>query len=84
MQSFAISRATLNIVGIIRSRPTQNRRRSLRLALRGPEGLCTHAPAEGGGIRIIFALEADVIQVRLIGKRNDDEIYKVLERAWRK
>ncbi len=34
--------------------------------------------------RIIFALEGDVVQVRLIGKRNDNEIYKALERAWKK
>ena len=30
--------------------------------------------------RIIYALEGDVVQVRLIGKRNDDEIYKALGR----
>ena len=34
--------------------------------------------------RIIFAVEADVVQIRLVGKRNDDEIYKALERAWKK
>lgn len=33
-----------------------------------------------GEFRIIFAIENAVIQVRLIGKRNDDEIYKILER----
>ena len=51
------------------------------------EGLRGYAPLrrlKAGEYRIIFALEADVVQVRLIGKRNDDEIYKVLERAWRK
>jgi mRNA interferase RelE/StbE len=34
-----------------------------------------------GEFRIIFAVEGDVVQVRLIGKRNDDEIYKLLERS---
>ena len=34
-----------------------------------------------GEFRIIFAIEGAVVQVRLIGKRNDDEIYKVLERS---
>jgi hypothetical protein len=39
---------------------------------------------KSGEFRTIFALEGDVVQVRLIGERNDDEIYKALERAWRK
>ena len=39
---------------------------------------------KSGEFRIIFALEGAVVQVRLTGKRNDDEIYKALARAWRK
>jgi preprotein translocase subunit SecA len=31
-----------------------------------------------------FAIVDEVVQVRLIGKRNDDDIYKALERGWRK
>lgn len=37
-----------------------------------------------GEFRIIFAIVDEVVQVRLIGKRNDDEIYRALERGWRK
>ncbi len=37
-----------------------------------------------GEFRIIFAIVDEVVQVRLIGKRNDDDIYKALERGWRK
>jgi mRNA interferase RelE/StbE len=51
------------------------------------EALRGYAPmrrSKSGEFRIIFALEGDVVQVRLIGKRNDDEIYKSLERVWRK
>ena len=51
------------------------------------EALRGYAPMrrlKSGEFRIIYALEADVVQVRLIGKRNDDEIDKALERAWRK
>ena len=51
------------------------------------ETLKGYAPlrrAKSGEFRIIFALEADVIAVRLIGKRNDDEIYRALERTWKK
>jgi mRNA interferase RelE/StbE len=39
---------------------------------------------KSGEFRIVFAIEDDVVQIRLIGKRNDDEIYKALERGWRK
>jgi mRNA interferase RelE/StbE len=34
-----------------------------------------------GEFRIIFAVEGEIVQVRLIGKRNDDEIYKALGRS---
>jgi len=39
---------------------------------------------KSGEFRIIFALEADVVQIRLIGKRKDNESYEALERAWKK
>jgi mRNA interferase RelE/StbE len=38
---------------------------------------------KSGEFRIIFVVEGDVVQIRLIGKRNDDEIYKALGRALR-
>ncbi len=37
-----------------------------------------------GEYRIIYTVEERIIQVRLIGKRNDDEIYKALERGFKK
>jgi mRNA interferase RelE/StbE len=40
--------------------------------------------AKAGEFRIIFVIEGDEVFVRLIGKRNDDEIYKALGRALRK
>jgi mRNA interferase RelE/StbE len=51
------------------------------------EALKGYAPMrrlKSGEFRIVFAIEADVIQIRVIGKRNDDEVYKALERAWKK
>lgn len=39
---------------------------------------------KSGEFRIIFVQEADAVRIRLIGKRNDDEIYKALERTWKK
>jgi len=37
-----------------------------------------------GEYRIVFLVEGDVVQVRFIGKRNDDEVYKTLERSGQK
>jgi mRNA interferase RelE/StbE len=34
-----------------------------------------------GEFRIIFALEDEIVQVRLTGKHSDDEIYKMFERS---
>ena len=51
------------------------------------ETLKGYAPlrrAKSGEFRIIFAMDAEVIAVRLIGKRNDDDIHRALERAWKK
>jgi mRNA interferase RelE/StbE len=48
------------------------------------EQLRGYAPmrrVKAGEFRIIYALEGDAVQIRLIGKRNDDDIYKALERA---
>lgn len=50
------------------------------------EALKGYAPMRrlnSGEFRIIFATEDDVVQIRLIGKRNDDEVYKALGRALR-
>ena len=49
------------------------------------EGLKGYAPMrrlKSGEFRIVFGVEDDVVQIRLIGKRNDDEIYKALDRVW--
>ena len=37
-----------------------------------------------GEFRIVFRLEDDLVKVALIGKRNDDEVYKLLALATRK
>lgn len=33
-----------------------------------------------GEYRIIYAVEGDTIKVPVIGKRNDDEVYRILDR----
>lgn len=50
------------------------------------EALRGYAPMrrlKAGEFRIIFVAEPEIVQVRLIGKRNDDEIYKALQRAFK-
>jgi len=37
-----------------------------------------------GEYRIIYVVDGQILQVRVIGKRNDDEIYKALERGFKK
>ena len=37
-----------------------------------------------GEFRVVHALVDDHIRARLIGRRDDDEIYNALERGWRK
>lgn len=36
--------------------------------------------ADVGEYRIVYLAEADILKIALIGKRNDDEIYKRLKR----
>ena len=48
------------------------------------ESLKGYAPMRrlrAGEYRIIFIIADDSVEIRLIGERNDDEIYKVLERS---
>jgi mRNA interferase RelE/StbE len=49
------------------------------------EALKGYAPMRrlrAGDFRIVFVVNGDVVEIRLIGKRNDDEIYKALARGW--
>jgi mRNA interferase RelE/StbE len=51
------------------------------------EALKGYAPLrrlKSGEFRIMFEIEPNVLRIVLIGKRNDDEIYKELARAWKK
>lgn len=56
-----------------------------------PEALPTvelkgYAPwrrAKSGEYRIIYTIDGDILRVALVGKRNDDEIYRLIERFLR-
>lgn len=43
-------------------------------------GSVPYRRADAGEYRIICRVEADVLQVVLVGKRNDDEAYRLLRR----
>jgi mRNA interferase RelE/StbE len=48
------------------------------------EALKGYAPlrrAKAGEFRIVFVVEGDFLRVRVIAKRNDDEVYKMLKRG---
>lgn len=49
--------------------------------LRG--GAVPYRRADPGEYRIIYRVEADVLQIVLVGKRNDDEVYRILRRLQR-
>ena len=39
--------------------------------------------AKSGEYRIIYKIDGDILRVALVGKRNDDEIYRLIERFLR-
>jgi mRNA interferase RelE/StbE len=47
------------------------------------QGFTPYRRIRAGEFRVIFLIEDAGVFVRLIGKRNDDEIYKALQRAMR-
>lgn len=47
------------------------------------QGFAPYRRLKADEFRIIYIVEAETVFVRLIGKRNDDEIYKALTRALR-
>jgi mRNA interferase RelE/StbE len=86
-----LSRQAASFLRDLPGKPARQIAEKLAALAAGPaslpsEGLKGYAPLRrlrSGEYRIIFAIEDDVVRVRLIGKRNDDEIYKALERTWK-
>lgn len=39
--------------------------------------------AKSGEYRVIYKIDGDILSIALIGKRNDDEIYRLVERFLR-
>lgn len=92
MTAIDLSRQAASFLEALPAKQARQIAERLRALLANPEGppselLRGYAPMRrlrAGEFRIIYAYVDDVVQVRLIGKRNDDEIYKALERGWRK
>lgn len=36
---------------------------------------------DAGEYRVIFSVESDTLMIFLVGKRNDDEVYRILKRS---
>lgn len=63
----------LRIIGLMENPRAQDVR-----DLKGTDTACWRADV--GEFRVIFTVEGDELRVILIGKRNDDEIYKTMSR----
>ena len=92
MPRIELSRQAAAFLSALPAKPARQIAEKLKLLAADPaalpsEGLRGYAPMrrlKAGEFRIIFVVEPDLVQIRLIGKRNDDEIYKALERAWKR
>jgi len=92
MKKIELSRQSAAFLRDIPAKHARQIAEKLDLLARDPdaapsETLKGYAPMRrlrAGEYRIIFVAEADFVQVRLIGKRNDDDIYKALEKLGRK
>jgi len=44
------------------------------------KGLQGYRRVTSGEFRIVYTVDAETIKIALVGKRNDDEIYRILDR----
>jgi len=92
MPRLELSRQAATFLKELSAKPARQIAEKLKALAANPdalpsEGLKGYAPMrrlKAGEFRIIFVVDVETVQIRLIGKRNDDEIYKALERAWKR
>jgi mRNA interferase RelE/StbE len=90
MPRLDLSKQAFNFLSELPAKQGRQIMERLKILSDDPQGLPSellkgYAPlrrAKAGEFRIVYALEDDVLKVRLIGERNDDEIYKALQRGW--
>jgi mRNA interferase RelE/StbE len=92
MHAIDLSRQAAAFLESLPTKPARQIAEKLLLLANDPQALPSellkgYSPMRrirAGEYRIIYTVDDQTIQVRLIGKRNDDEIYKALERGFKK
>jgi mRNA interferase RelE/StbE len=92
MAKLQLSKQAIAFVDGLQAKQRRQIAEKLQQLIAAPEALPSealrgYAPLrrlKAGEYRIVYRVEGDMVQVRLIGKRNDDDIYKALERAWKR
>ncbi len=92
MHAINLSRQAATFLQSLPAKPARQIAEKLQLLSQDPQALPSellkgYSPMRrlrAGEYRIIFTVDERTIQVRMIGKRNDDEIYKALERGFKK
>ncbi len=85
-----LSKQALGFLSALPAKQGRQIAEKLKILCDDPQGLPSemlkgYAPlrrVRAGEFRIVFAVDGELLKVRLIGKRNDDEIYKALQRSW--
>ena len=91
MLTIKLSKRADKALGKIPAKQTKQIAERIKQLADDPEALPTvelkgYAPwrrAKSGEYRIIYKIDRDILRVALVGKRNDDEIYRLIERFLR-
>ena len=91
MLTIKLSKRADKALGKIPAKQTKQIAERIKQLADDPEALPTvelkgYAPwrrAKSGEYRIIYKIDGDILRVALVGKRNDDEIYRLIERFLR-
>lgn len=92
MHAIDLSRQAASFLQVLPAKQARQIAEKLQMLATDPQALPSellkgYSPMRrlrAGEYRIIYTVDERIIQVRLIGKRNDDDIYKALERGFKK
>ena len=91
MLTIKLSKRADKALGKIQAKQAKQIAARIKQLADDPEALPTvelkgYAPwrrAKSGEYRIIYKIDGNILRVALVGKRNDDEIYRLIERFLR-
>lgn len=91
MLTIKLSKRADKALGKIQAKQAKQIAMRIKQLADDPEALPTvelkgYAPwrrAKSGEYRIIYKIDGDILRIALVGKRNDDEIYRLIERFLR-